>query len=95
MPIKVERYLQLNDSKNQFNFFKSLDIANINSEVENLHPNIHEFWENVNVKEELMNYLKDVSRNKKAYDKHTVQELDATTSNYLREDYEELEVDFC
>ena len=38
--------------------------------------------------------LEDFSRNKKAYDKQTVQEVDATTREYMQEDYEELEVGF-
>ena len=80
--------MQLNDTKKQFNFLKSLDIADINSKVEILHPSAHEFWENVNVKKEFMDYLKDFSRNKKTYDKQTVHEVDATTSNYMRGDYE-------
>ena len=29
---------QINDTKKQFNFLKSLDIANINAEVDNIHP---------------------------------------------------------
>ena len=63
----VEGFMQQNDSKKQFNFFKSLGIANINSKVENLHQGTHEFWE-----------LKEFSRNKKAYNKQTVQEVGAT-----------------
>ena len=62
----VEGFIQLNDSKKQFNFFKSLDLANINLEVESLHPCTHEFWENEEIKKELMNYLKHFSRNKKS-----------------------------
>ena len=50
MPMTVEGQMQLNDNKKQFNFFKSLVIANCNFEVEILRPNIHEFWENVNIK---------------------------------------------
>ena len=38
MPMTVEGFIKLNDNKKQFNFLKSLDIANINAEVENLHP---------------------------------------------------------
>ena len=56
--MKVEGCMQLNDSKKQFNFFKSLDIANINSEEEDFHPSTNQFWKNVNVKKELMDYLK-------------------------------------
>ena len=42
---------------------KSLDIANFNAEVENLHPCTHEFWENEVIKKELMSNLKEFSRN--------------------------------
>ena len=45
MPLHVEEFMQLNDSKKQFNSLRSLDIANINAEVENIHPSTHEFWE--------------------------------------------------
>ena len=94
MPITVEGFMQVNDSKKQFNFFKSLEIANVNLEVENLHPSTHEFWENAEIKKELMNYLKDFSRNKMAYDKQTMQQVEVTTKEYLRGNYEELEVGF-
>ena len=74
MRMHVEGFMQLNDSKKQFNFLRSLDIANINKEVENLHPSTHEFWEREDIKKELMSYLKEFSRNNKAYDKQTSKE---------------------
>ena len=43
MPLYVEGFMQLNDTKKQFNFLKSLGVANINAEVENLHPSTHKF----------------------------------------------------
>ena len=94
MPSTVESFMKVNDTKQPFNFFKSLDIANINQEVENLHPSTHEFWENEEIRKELMNYLKEFSRNKRAYDKQTMQQVDATTKEYLRGEYEEIEVGF-
>ena len=39
-------------------FLKSLDIANINAEVENLHPSTHEFWENATIKKKHMDFKK-------------------------------------
>ena len=42
----AENYMTNNDSKGSFNFLKRLDIANINAEVDKLHPSPHEFWEN-------------------------------------------------
>ena len=60
--------------------------------MENLHPSTHEFWENVNIKKEFMEYLKEFSKNKKTYDKQTIHREDVTTSNYMRGDYEEIEV---
>ena len=57
--------------KKQFNFLKSLDIANINAEVDNLHPSTHEFWEREDIKKELMSYLEEFSRNTEAYTKQT------------------------
>ena len=67
----------------QFNFLKSLDIANINAEFENLHPSTHVFWEREDIKKELMNYLKEFSRNKKTYTRQTSKEVDESTKNYL------------
>ena len=72
MTMSVEEFIQINDSKKQFDFLKSLDRANINAEVESLHPCTHEFLENEEIKKELMNYLKNFSRNKQAYDKQTL-----------------------
>ena len=51
-PVTVEGFIQLNDTKKQFNFFKSLDIPNINSEVENLHPSTHKLWDKEDIKKE-------------------------------------------
>ena len=42
---RLKGHMQFNDKKQQFNFLKSLDIININAEVENFHPSTHEFWE--------------------------------------------------
>ena len=53
-PISLEGCMQINDKKQLFNFLKSLNIANINAEVENVHPSTHEFWENVTIKKEFM-----------------------------------------
>ena len=39
-----------------------------------------------------MEYLKEISKNKKAYDKQTIHEIDVTTSTYIRGDYEEVKV---
>ena len=62
MPMHVEGFMQSNESKKQFNFLKSLDIANINTEVENVHPSTHEFWEREDIKKELMSYLKEMTK---------------------------------
>ena len=50
MPMYVEGFMQLNNSKKQFTFLKSMDIANINAEVESIHPRTHEFWEREDIK---------------------------------------------
>ena len=41
-----------------------------------------------------MNHLKEFSRNKKAYDKQTSKEVAESTKNYLRGDFENIEVGF-
>ena len=66
-PISVEGYIQINDKKLQFNFLKSLHIANIDAEVENLHPSTHEFWENATINKKFMDFLKVFSKNEEAY----------------------------
>ena len=52
LPMTVEGYMKLNDTKAHFNFLWYLDISNINAEVVNLRPSIHEFWEDENIKKE-------------------------------------------
>ena len=94
MPLHVEGFMQLNDSKKQFNFLTSLDIANINEQVESIHPSTHEFWEREDIKKELMSYLKEFSRNSKAYNKQTSKEVEESTKSYLRGDFEDIEVGF-
>ena len=41
-----------------------------------------------------MNHLKEFSSNKKAYDKQTSKEVAESTKNYLRGDFENIEVGF-
>ena len=41
-----------------------------------------------------MSYLKEFSRNSKAYDKQTSKEVEESTKSYLRGDFEKIEVDF-
>ena len=94
MSLNLYAFIKLNASKNQFKFFKSLDIANINSKLETQHSYTHEFWKNEDIEKELMNYLKDFPRNRKAYDKQALPGIDDPTEEYLRGDYEELEVGF-
>ena len=40
-----------------FTFLKSLDIASINNEVELLHPSVHEFWDEAEVRNQLLEFL--------------------------------------
>ena len=86
--------MQINDRKEQFNFLKSLDIANINAEVENLHPSTHEFWENSTIKKEFIDFLKAFSRNKQAYTKQTLREVDIYAEECFRGENELIEVGF-
>ena len=39
----VEDFVTINDTGKSFNFLKSLDIANVNAEVEKSQPNTHKF----------------------------------------------------
>jgi len=94
MPLHVEGFMQINDTKKQFNFLKSLDIANINAEVDNIHPSTHEIWEREDIKKELMSYLKEFSRNPKVYDKQTSKEVEESTKSNLRGDFDIIEVGF-
>ena len=54
----------------------------------------HEFWEREDIKRELMSYLKEFSRNSKAYDKQTSKEVEESTKSHLRGDFEDIEVSF-
>ena len=73
---------------------KSLDIANINAEVDNLHPSTHEFWEREDIKKELMSQLKEFSRNTEVHTKQTNKELEESTKAYLRGEFDTIEVGF-
>ena len=42
-----------------------------------------------------MDFLKEFSRNKKAYDKQTMPEVDQTTKEYMRGEFEEFRSGFC
>ena len=55
-----------------FNFLKSLDIANINAEVEKLHPSTHELWEIASTRKGQMNYLCTISKSQEVDNKRTV-----------------------
>ena len=59
-----------------------------------MHPSTHEFWEREDIKKELMSYLKEFSRNDKAYNKQTNKEVEESTKSYLRGDFEDIEVGF-
>ena len=54
--------------------------ANINAEVDKLHPSTHKFWEDTKIKEEC-------TKSKKAYNKLTIKELNKLTKNYLRGEF--------
>ena len=71
-----------------------MDISNINAEILNLHPNTHEFWEDENIKKEFLKFLGLFAKNKKAYNKLTTKEQKEKTANYLRGDFDDVEVGF-
>ena len=61
----VDVLMKLNDKKNKaFQFLKSMEIALINSEIENLHPSTHGFWKQDNIHKEFMEYLGKFAKNK-------------------------------
>ena len=41
----------------EFNFYKSLEINNINAEILGLHPSVHAFWTKQTVKSSFMKVL--------------------------------------
>ena len=57
LPTLLESFRLINDTRQSFNFLKSIDIANINTEIENLHPSTHKFWEEANIRKEFRKYL--------------------------------------
>ena len=50
----IEGMLNINNMKNSFSLLKSLEIAAINNETELLHPNTHEFWEELGIRTEFL-----------------------------------------
>ena len=83
MPLMIEGYIKLKDNKTQFNFLRSLDIENINSEFVNLHPSTHEFWEDETIKKEFSEFLGTFAKHKKAYNKMTTKEQNEQTANII------------
>ena len=94
MPMTIEGYIKLNDTKAQFNFLRSLDISNIHAEVVNLHPNSHEFQEDENIKKEFIEFLGSFAKNKKAYNKLTTAEQKEQTANIMKGEFDDVEVGF-
>ena len=85
--------MDINRQKVQFNFLKSLEINNINMEVEQLHPCTHEFWEEDNVRKSLLDFLVGWSRNPKAYVKKTLYAQDDATYSLKSDEKEESEME--
>ena len=56
IPKTVQGMMDVNRNKISFNFLKSLDIAAINNETDLLHPHTHEFWENGEIKNYLLEF---------------------------------------
>ena len=53
----IEGMLFINTMKKSFTFWKSLDIAAINTEIELLHLSEHEFWEEEETRAEFLEFL--------------------------------------
>ena len=89
IPKSCHGMMELNKNKVQFNFLKNLEIKNINMEVDQLHTSTHEFWEEENIKESLMQFLVGWSRNQKAYVKKVLIAQDEATYGFKNDDKEE------
>ena len=55
--------MDINNDGVKFDFLKSLEISNINKETSLLHPSAHEFWEEEEIRKNLLNFLVGWSRN--------------------------------
>ena len=71
MPKTCEGMMDVNKEKVCFNFPKSLEIANINKETMLLHPCTHEFWEEDEIRNNLLEFLVSWSKNPVVYAKVT------------------------
>ena len=71
MPKTCEGMMDVNKEKVCFNFLKSLEIANINKETMLLHPCTHEFWEENEIRNNLLELLVSWSKNPVVYAKVT------------------------
>ena len=65
-PSSIKELLAFDDP-NTFNFVRAMDIAAINSETINIHYTAHQFWEKDGPKKLLMDTVKRLSINEKAY----------------------------
>ena len=55
--------MDLNKNKVSYNFLKSMEIIHINNETVLLHPSAHEFWEEDEIRNNLMEFLVGWSKN--------------------------------
>ena len=71
MPKTCEGIMDVNKEKVCFNFLKSLEISNINKETMLLHPCVHEFWEEDEIRNSVLQYLVGWSKNSAVYAKES------------------------
>ena len=71
MPKTCEGIMDVNKEKVCFNFLKSLEISNINKETMLLHPCVHEFWEEDEIRNNVLQYLVGWSKNSAVYAKES------------------------
>ena len=69
IPTTLDGMMDVNTNKVTFNFLKSLEIQHINNETLLVHPSTHEFWEDEEIRMNLMKFLVGWSKNSIVYEK--------------------------
>ena len=71
IPTTLDGMMDINKNKVTFNFLKSLEIQNINNETMLVHPSTHEFWEDEEIRMNLLTFLVGWSKNSIVYEKRS------------------------
>ena len=71
IPTTLDGMMDVNKNKVTFNFLKSMEIQHINNETMLVHPSTHEFWEEEEIRMNLLTFLVGWSKNSLVYEKRS------------------------